>query len=380
MKKIGAAIQCHKSGRKTFGEVEPGSIAAGMGAALDDEIIRIGRKLAKWIRPDEDGGIDWRRGQTVHVLRNGVIVKLVIPKRERPSNKYKIIASEIAAANADQLHGLAQRTWGCDDLSDGEKQKLSVAIDCRRKSIRRVQERELPLGKNPAVGVGPPGNYHRDKEHWRRQIAADPNLSPRARQVCNIVEAHYISDKAGDRYFCAWPSNRKLRTAVKCASAKIVEAIHEIEEHGHWNTRSQGHRKPRLMGLVLRRSERAPLIVEAAATGSPTVALPAAVSQPPAVDENCADDFTPAELDAFARGAAILLRPSPHSIANGTAHWRRRAQTKPTRAELDAKRIAESKWLEAAEAQKAAIDRLWANQARGPLFQAEYDPLGYGQR
>jgi hypothetical protein len=381
--KIGIAIERHKNGRWTVRGFGPDSIAAAAGFAAGDEITHVGRTPAKQIRLNEEDGIDFRRGQTVRVLRSGESIRLTIPAREKPSTKYTKIARAIETVDADQLEVLARQVWSCDDLSDGEKQKLGVAIDHRRRALRRGHERELPLCDSPAVGVGPTGNYHHDKEHWRRQIAADTDLSPLARQVANIIEANYISNKVGPNYFCAWPSIKTLRAAVKCASAKVVEAIHEIEACGHWTLKSQGSRKPRLMGLVLRRSERASVLVEPATTAPPTVAQTAAIPQPPAVDENCADGFTSAELDALARGAAISLRPSLHSVADGTAH-RRRAEAKPTGrealAEADAQRKAKAERREAAAAREAEINRLCANQARGPLFEAEYDPCGRSSR
>jgi hypothetical protein len=385
--KIGIAIERHKNGRWTVRGSEPDSVAAAAGFAAGDEITHVGRTPAKQIRLNEEDGIDFRRGQAVRVLRSGESIRLTIPAREKPSVIYATVVQAIESAEAAQLHDLTRRLYS-SGLSDGETEKLRAMIDRRRRALRRGHERELPLVESPAVGVGPTGNYHHDKEHWRRQIAADTDLSPLARQIANIIEAHYISNKVGPNYFCAWPSIKTLCRAVKRARAAVGKAIHEIEARGHWNLKAEGGRKPTLIGPVLKRSERAPALDGApTATASPSLTQTAAITPTSLAMVEVEGDQAEGprmEFVASPNGAAISLRPSPIAIAQGTARLRP-VDAKPTGreslAEWDAKRVAEAERQDAADASREAYDAfiksIYANQARsGPLFQAEYDPYG----
>ena len=183
----------------------------------------------------------------------------------------------------------------------------------------------MPLGQSPAVGVGPSGNYHHDKEHWRQQIAADGGLSPLARRIANLIEAKYISNKEGPKYFCAWPSIDTLRLAVKRADADVGKAIHELEARGHVKLQSQGRRNPRLIALVLKQSETIPVLSSPAPTAAPpdpgerrTDWESAAIETASVADAHsiATDPFLTA---ALAVGAAISLRPSSIARAQGTA-------------------------------------------------------------
>jgi hypothetical protein len=385
MKLTGAVIEHHSKGNRWIVKsVEPDSFAAAMGLIAGDEFINFGRTLAKQIRPED--GIEVRRNQKVGLLRSGALIELVVPAREKPSNKYKIIASEITTASADQLDGLAQQVWGCLDLSDDEKGRLGAMIDRKRKAPRRVQERELPLPEAAPADRGLTGDRYRDRDNWCGQLADDAGLSLKGRQLANIVAAKYINVEKGPDYFCTWVSITTVRGRMGCARATAHRAFLELEARGYWKIEPQKGRAPRLIKLCVKPSEKKPVVdkrpLPAPEPASPAV-LASAISQPPAVDENCAEGFTPAELDALARGAAICLRPSLHSIAAGTAH-RRRAEAKPTGrealAEADAQRKAKAERQEAAAAREAEINRLCANQARGPLFEAEYDPCGRSSR
>jgi hypothetical protein len=382
--KIGIAIERHKNGRWTVRGFEPDSVAAAAGFAAGDEITHVGRTPAKQIRPNEEGGIDFRRGQAVRVLRSGESIRLTIPAREKPSVIYATMVQAVECAEAAQLHDLTRRLYS-SGLSDGETEKLRAMIDRRHLALRRGHERELPLVESPAVGVGPTGNYHHDKEHWRRQIAVDTDLSPLARQIASIIEANYISNKVGPNYFCAWPSIKTLCRAVKRARAAVGKAIHEIEARGHWNLTAQGGRKPALIGPVLKRSARAPVLDEApTATASPTPTQTEAITSPFASMVAMDGEELPMESRQWAphlsAGVAISLRPSPIAIAQGTARLapvEAKLTGRAALAEADARRKAESELRDAAAAREAYIERLYANQARsGPLFQAEYDPYG----
>jgi hypothetical protein len=205
--KIGIKIDRRRNGSVIVKGIERDGVAAAAGFVVDDEITHIGRTPIKKIRCDENNPLEFRRGQTVSVLRAGESIRLKIPLREKPSLKFTKFARAIETADTNQVEGLARQFWSCDDLSDGEKGELGVAADRRRRLLRSGQERELPLGQSPAIGVGPTGNYHHDKEHWRRQIAADSDLSPLARHIANLIESKYISNKEGPKYLCAWVSN-----------------------------------------------------------------------------------------------------------------------------------------------------------------------------
>lgn len=396
--KIGAVIERHKSGKFTVKGLGPDSVAAAAGFAIGDEITHVGRIPSKKIRLNEEGGIDFRRGQTVRVLRSGESIRLTIPAREKPSPKYVENMRAVERADPDQLEHLAREMWSCHDLSDSEKEKLGFAIDGRRRALRRGQERELPLAESPAVGVGPPGNYYHDKEHWRRQIAADADLSPLARQIANIIEAEYVSNKKGSQYLCAWPSTKVLRRVVKRAQADVGKAIHELQARGHCKLIDQGPRKPRMIALVLKRSQRSPSPV-------PTPAQPVLGGGRTDQELAAIETASPSERTAVLAPApivpaqsfgglmmpegvavAIPLRNSPIAIAVGRGTLQKR-EVKSTRAvtpESEAKRIKEAALREAEEAQWRArneeIKWLQTNQARSePLFESNYNSLGYGR-
>jgi hypothetical protein len=349
MKLTGAVIEHHSKGNRWIVKsVEPDSFAAAMGLIAGDEFINFGRTLAKQIRPED--GIEVRRNQKVGLLRSGALIELVVPAREKPSNKYKIIASEITTASADQLDGLAQQVWGCLDLSDDEKGRLGAMIDRKRKAPRRTQERELPLPETVAADRGLTGDRYRDKDNWCGQLADDPDVSPEGRQLANIVAANYICVQNGPDYFSTWVSTTTARARMGCARTTAQRAFRELEARGYWTIEPQKGRAPRLIRLCVKPSEKKPVVdkrplpalVEPA---SPPV-LASAVQLPPAVDESHAAT----ERQARAEGEA-----------------RRR-------------RIAEAERRDAAEASQKEyddfIEYICANQARGPLFEAEYDPCG----
>ena len=291
------------------------------------------------------------------------------------------------------------------------RKKLERRSSGMRRADRRTQERELPLAESPAVGVGPTETYHHDKEHWRRQIAADGDLSPLARQIANLIEAKYISNKMGTQ-LCAWCSITTLRSAVGRRRALVNKALHELEARGHCKLQSQGQQKPRLIALVLRRSETVPILTPPA----PTLAQPdieggpsdqevaaietASIEAVAEVQSTATDAFHTA---ALAAGAAIPLRRAPLSPVppapfvptwsgptpprSGVAvSLSRRAYVEPTSRkvtpESEAKRIKEAEQREAdataRERYDAFIKSWYANQARSePLFELDYDPYPY---
>jgi hypothetical protein len=399
--KIGIKIDRRRNGTVIVKGIERDGIAAAADFVVDDEITHIGRTPIKKIHCDENNPLEFRRGQTVKVLRAGESVRLKIPLREKPSLKFTKIARAIETADINQVEGLARQFWSCDDLSDGEKAKLGVAADRRRRALRGAQERELPLAESPAVGVGPTGNRYHDLEHWRRQTADDRDLSPLARRIVDIVAAKYIHTTAGPKYFCAWPSIKTLRRALKCRRNDVVKAIHEIEARGHWELVPQGGRKSTLYALILKPSERAPVL----SSPAPTSALPdleeeSATIETASIEAVAETDST--AIDAFrtaaaAAGAAISIRRAPLGPVPPAAFvptWSgptyppsgvavslsRRAYVEPTGSkvtrESEAKRITEAEQREAdaaaLERYDAFIESCYANQARSePRFEWE---------
>jgi hypothetical protein len=330
----------------------------------------------------------------VTVLRAGKSIRLTIPPLEKPSAKFRTLMRELKNANPDRREQLVRQLYSCG-LSEWETEKVRATSERRRRLVRRTQERELPLAESPAVGVGPTGNYHHDKEHWRRQIAADGDLSPLARRIANIIEAKYISNKMGSQ-LCAWCSITTLRSAAGCRRALVSNALHELEARGHCKLQSQGKQKPRLIALVLKRSETIPVLT----LPTPTQSQPD-LKEGPTHQESAAIETAPIEAVAQADSTALdALRAaawrrakasgwapsSPDAIAISLTERSRAAPVK--RAECAVTPESERKRIKAAEqrdADAAARERydadmkFWqANQARSePLCEPDYDPYPY---
>jgi hypothetical protein len=103
--KIGISLVRTEKGKIIVRGFEPGGIAAKAGFRSGDELVSIGRKTGKQIPLNEPGGIDFRGGQKVRVLRDGALIDLLIPQREKRSAKYRSLNQALGEsyANVDQV-------------------------------------------------------------------------------------------------------------------------------------------------------------------------------------------------------------------------------------------------------------------------------------
>ena len=361
---------------------EPGSVAALAGFRSGDEIVGIGRKTGKQIPLNEPSGIDFRAGKKIKVLRDGAIVDLLIPRREKSSAKYRALkqALDEPHANADRV---VQEAYAANDrgaLSDPELQKICEKGSHTRARQRRWREPQLPLGKTPAKGVGPEGNFYHDQRHWRRQLDEDHDLSHLARRIAVIVANDFLQTKYDDKYFTAYPSIKTLQKRVECKRDAVLTALREIEARGHWEIRRRGGRLSNLLAPQLR------------ALANPSN-LPDALhgrndaepEQPVSIEEQATEDLaasgtaqntglTARQQESLAAGAAVLVR------SKGGHLTQTKSQPVKVTPESEARCKAKAEQQEADARHRAGIDRLFLHQARPGGFQSEYNSCAYPQR
>jgi hypothetical protein len=370
--KMGISLVRTEKGKIIVRGFEPGSVAALAGFRSGDEIVSIGRKTGKQIPLNEPGGIDFRAGQKIKVLRDGAIVELLTPRREKSSAKYRALKQALDEPHAD-ANRVVQEAYAANErgvLSDPEVQKLYVKANSARARQRRASERELPLGEIPAGGFGPAQNRFVDERHWRQQVDEDHELSPVAMKIVSIVGTRYIYTKP-PKYFCAWPSIGTLRKEARCKRSAVLEAIREIEKRGHWKVVPRGGRKSHLLVL-----QRKPLINpdnlpdlkaddEPKRSGTSEVQ---SMAEDLASSENTG--LTAQQQAALATGAAVLVRSRAGHLSQTKSHS---AKVTP---ESEARRKAEAERREAVAREREFLEKIYRQQTpRG--VETDYNPLAY---